>query len=115
MRDACEHIEYVIKKGSEALSSRCAGRLALGKRLSEGITVRRNRHHERTRKSRWTDTYGSVILGDSGAKKMDSQNQHEDRTPITVGFVGIPIAARPRCLTPLQALSFKVLTGPVLR
>mgnify|MGYP001000580631 FL=1 len=38
-----------------------------------------------------TDTYGSVILGDSGAKKMDSQNQHEDdRTPITVGFVGNP-------------------------
>ena len=25
-----------------------------------------------------TDTYGSVILGDSGAKKMDFQDQHED-------------------------------------
>ena len=38
-----------------------------------------------------TDTYGSVILGDSGAKKMDFQDQHEDdRTPITVGFVGNP-------------------------
>ena len=34
-----------------------------------------------------TDTYGSVILGDSREKKLDSSKQHEDdRTPITVGF-----------------------------
>ena len=60
-----------------------------------------------------TDTYGSVILGDSGAKKMDSQNQHEDdRTPITVGFVGNPNCGKTTLFNAFTGAKLKVANWP---
>lgn len=60
-------VNILNKKGSGSVIIKVRGtRLALGKRLSEGITVRRNRHHERTRKSRWD---GYVRQCDSGRQR----------------------------------------------
>ena len=60
-----------------------------------------------------TDTYGSVILGDSGAKKMDFQDQHEDdRTPITVGFVGNPNCGKTTLFNAFTGAKLKVANWP---
>ena len=58
-------------------------------------------------------TYGSVILGDSGAKKMDFQDQHEDdRTPITVGFVGNPNCGKTTLFNAFTGAKLKVANWP---
>ena len=60
-----------------------------------------------------TDTYGSVILGDSREKKLDSSKQHEDdRTPITVGFVGNPNCGKTTLFNAFTGAKLKVANWP---
>ena len=59
------------------------------------------------------DTYGSVILGDSREKKLDSSKQHEDdRTPITVGFVGNPNCGKTTLFNAFTGAKLKVANWP---
>ncbi len=60
-----------------------------------------------------TDTYGSVILGDSREKKMDSPKQHGDDTaPITVGFVGNPNCGKTTLFNAFTGAKLKVANWP---
>ena len=108
-------VNILNKKGSGSVIIKVRGtRLALGKALvrryygqgGTGIMNGRAR-------ADGTDTYGSVILGDSGAKKMDFQDQHEDdRTPITVGFVGNPNCGKTTLFNAFTGAKLKVANWP---